>query len=139
MSATFNFYMIGNLIKDSEVKRTQGGSPYLTFTVANSEKWNDKRTGELRERMRFVHCFLYGKSAEGKLSQYLTKGKQVYVEGEISANAWLKGDDVQSSLQLKVKEMELCGGGDSDGDSGGGQRGGDGGQRGSGGYRGGGR
>ncbi len=73
--------LVGNLGKDPEVRYTQTGSAVANFSIATSEQWND-RDGKRQERTEWHNIVVWGKQAES-CGQYLSKGRQVYVEGSI--------------------------------------------------------
>ena len=99
------FCCTGNLGKDAEVRATQGGTSVMGFTVAVKAGYGDKAT------TLWVRCSLWGKRAEGGLAQYMTKGQQVAVSGELSMREW-QGDDgaTRQSLELNVNDVTLVGG-----------------------------
>ena len=79
--------ILGNLGNDPEVKHTASGSAIANLTVATSESWNDKATGEKREAVEWHRVVLFGKLAE-VAGEYLRKGSQVYIEGQLRTRKW---------------------------------------------------
>lgn len=79
--------ILGNLGNDPEVKHTNSGSAIANLTVATSESWNDKATGEKREAVEWHRVVLFGKLAE-IAGEYLRKGSQVYIEGQLRTRKW---------------------------------------------------
>ena len=79
--------LVGNLGNDPEVKYTASGSAIANLTVATSESWNDKATGEKREAVEWHRVVLFGKLAE-VAGEYLRKGSQVYIEGQLRTRKW---------------------------------------------------
>lgn len=79
--------ILGNLGNDPEVKYTASGSAIANLTVATSESWNDKSTGEKRESVEWHRVVLFGKLAE-VAGEYLRKGSQVYIEGQLRTRKW---------------------------------------------------
>ena len=79
--------ILGNLGNDPEVKYTASGSAIANLTVATSEEWKDKATGEKREAVEWHRVVLFGKLAE-VAGEYLRKGSQVYIEGQIRTRKW---------------------------------------------------
>ena len=75
--------LVGNLGKDPEVHNTQAGSKIVSFTLATSETWTDKASGERKERTEWHRVVVWGKLAE-LCGKYLAKGRQVYVEGRLT-------------------------------------------------------
>lgn len=79
--------ILGNLGSDPEVKYTTSGSAIANLTVATSESWNDKATGEKKEATEWHRVVLFGKLAE-VAGEYLRKGSQVYIEGQLRTRKW---------------------------------------------------
>ena len=79
--------LIGNLGRDPEVRRTQSGDAVTNFSVATSEQWNDRQTGERRERTEWHRVVIFGKQAE-IAEKYLRKGRKVYLEGQLQTRKW---------------------------------------------------
>lgn len=79
--------ILGNLGNDPEVKYTASGSAIANLTVATSESWNDKATSEKREAVEWHRVVLFGKLAE-VAGEYLRKGSQVYIEGQLRTRKW---------------------------------------------------
>lgn len=79
--------ILGNLGNDPEVKYTASGSAIANLTVATSESWNDKATGEKKEMTEWHRVVLFGKLAE-VAGEYLRKGSQVYIEGQLRTRKW---------------------------------------------------
>jgi single-strand DNA-binding protein len=78
--------LIGNLGADPEARYTQGGQAVTNFRIATSERWNDK-SGQQQERTEWHRIVTFGKLAE-TCRDYLSKGRQVYVEGRIQTRSW---------------------------------------------------
>src|SRR5437588_11849889 len=78
--------LIGNLGRDADLKWTTGGTAVAHFSIATSEAWTDK-VGQPQERTEWHRIVLWGKTAES-LAEYLTRGKQVYVEGKVQTRNW---------------------------------------------------
>lgn len=79
--------IVGNLGSDPEVRYMQSGSAVAGFSVATSESWKDKTTGENKEATEWHRVVLFGKLAE-VAGQYLSKGSQVYIEGQLKTKKW---------------------------------------------------
>lgn len=86
MAGVNKVILIGNLGKDPEFKYTPGGQPVADFTLATSERWNDKN-GQRQERTEWHNIVAWGKLAE-LANQYLKKGRAVYIEGRIQTRSW---------------------------------------------------
>ncbi|MFM4933359.1 single-stranded DNA-binding protein [Aeromonas veronii] len=83
--------LIGNLGQDPEVRYNQGGGAVTSITLATSESWRDKQTGEQKERTEWHRVVFMGKLAE-VAGQHLKKGTQVYVEGKLQTRKWQAQD-----------------------------------------------
>ena len=99
--------VIGNLGKDCVVN-TVNGKNVINFTVAHTEKYKDSQ-GNQQEKTTWVDCAYW--TDRTAVAQYLTKGKQVYVEGQPEARSFQRNDGTPgSSLSLRVREVQLLGG-----------------------------
>jgi single-strand DNA-binding protein len=99
--------IIGNLGKDCVVN-TVNGKNVINFTVAHTEKYRDSQ-GNNQEKTTWVDCAYW--SDKTGVAQYLTKGKQVYVEGQPEARAFQRNDGTAgASLSLRVRDIQLLGG-----------------------------
>ena len=96
------FTFSGNLGKDAEVRHLQSGTAVCSFSVAVRSGYGDN------EKTTWVRCALFGKRAEGGLVQYLKKGVQVVVSGELSLNEYQTGSgESRSSIEVRVNEIDL--------------------------------
>ncbi len=121
--------LVGNLGADPEVKYTAGGTAVCTLSVATSESWKDKQTGEQQERTEWHRVKMFGRLAE-IAGEYLKKGRQVYVEGSIRTEKYTDKEGIQRySTDIIGNEMQMLGGNEGGGGGGGGsgsrERGGD--------------
>ena len=82
--------LIGNLGKDPEIRYTQGGDPIANFSLATNEVWTDK-SGQKQERTEWHQVEIFGKAAQ-VARDYLSKGRQVYIEGSIRYDEWTDKD-----------------------------------------------
>lgn len=98
------FTATGNIGRDAETRHTPSGTAVASFSLAVSSGYGDNK------KTTWVRCALFGKRAEGGLIQYLTKGTQVAVTGELSLNEYEKDGQTRSSLDLRVSEVDLIGG-----------------------------
>jgi len=87
MSGVNKVIIIGNLGKDPEVRHTPQGIAVASFSVATSESWNDKSSGEKQERTEWHRIVVWNKLAE-LCGKYLAKGRKVYVEGKLQTRSW---------------------------------------------------
>ena len=101
--------LLGYLGKDPDVRYTQGGSAICNISVATSESWKDRQSGERKERTEWHRCVIFGASGEAA-SKVLRKGQQVYLEGRIQTRKW-QGQDGQDrySTEVVVSDWILCG------------------------------
>jgi single-strand DNA-binding protein len=80
--------LVGNLGKDPEVRRTQDGRPIVNLTVATSDTWRDKTTGERKERTEWHRVVIFNEGLAKVAEQYLKKGAKVYLEGQLQTRKW---------------------------------------------------
>ena len=84
--------LIGNLGKDPEVRRTQDGRPIVNLSVATSDTWRDKATGERREKTEWHRVVIFNEGLCRVAEQYLKKGSKIYVEGQLQTRKWQDKD-----------------------------------------------
>ncbi|MGI9250372.1 MAG: single-stranded DNA-binding protein [Pseudohongiellaceae bacterium] len=108
--------IIGNLGSDPEVRYTQNGNAVANVTVATSESWKDKNTGEQRENTEWHRVVFFGRLAE-IVEQYLNKGSKVFVEGRLQTRSWEQDGVKRYTTEIVANEMQML---DSRGSSGGG-------------------
>ena len=112
--------IVGNLGRDPEVRYTANGSAVANVTVATSESWKDKQSGERQERTEWHRVVFFGRLAE-IAEEYLKKGSQVYIEGSIRTQKWQDKESGQDryTTEIVAREMQMLGsrGGDSSGAS----------------------
>ena len=87
MAGVNKVILIGNLGIDPELRHTQNGQPVANFRIATSENWTDKTSGEKVERTEWHRIVVWGRTAE-HCSQYLSKGRTVYIEGRLQTREW---------------------------------------------------
>jgi single-strand DNA-binding protein len=87
--------LIGNLGRDPEVKRMQDGKPIVTLSVATTETWKDKQTGDRREKTEWHRVVIFNEGLAGVAEKYLKKGSKLYLEGKLVTRKWTdqKGED----------------------------------------------
>lgn len=100
--------LIGNLGRDAEVRYTSGGQAVASFSIATTESWTDKGSGQRKEQTEWHRIVLWGKSAES-LQQYLTKGKQVCIEGRLQTRMWEKDGHKNYTTEIKADRVTLLG------------------------------
>ena len=102
--------LVGNLGRDAELRYTPGGAAVATLNLATTEVWNDKG-GQRQEKTEWHRIVLWGKQAES-LQEYLTKGKQIYVEGRLQTRQWDDKDgNKKYTTEIKADRITLLGGG----------------------------
>ena len=122
MGSVNKVILVGNLGRDAELRYTPGGSAVATLNMATTEVWNDKQ-GQKQEKTEWHRVVLWGKQAES-LQEYLTKGKQIYVEGRLQTRQWDDKDgNKRYTTEVKADRITLLGGGGGGGRSGGMDRG----------------
>jgi single-strand DNA-binding protein len=89
MAASLNKVMlIGNVGKDPEIRRTQDGRPIASLSLATSESWRDKQTGEKRERTEWHRIVVMNDGLAKLVEQYVKKGAKLYIEGHLQTRKW---------------------------------------------------
>jgi single-strand DNA-binding protein len=84
--------LVGNLGKDPEIRRTQDGRPIANLSVATSESWRDKTTGERKEKTEWHRVVIFNEGLCKIVEQYLKKGAKVYLEGSLQTRKWTDKD-----------------------------------------------
>ena len=109
--------LIGTLGADPETRYGANGNPITTLRLATNDAWKDKVTGELQERTEWHRVKLFGRTAE-IASEYLRKGKQVYIEGKLRTDKYTDKDGIERyTTDVVGEELQLIGGA-SNGDDG---------------------
>jgi single-strand DNA-binding protein len=108
-------FLVGRLTRDAELKYTNTGTAVSKFSLAVNR---NKRSGDQwSEEANFFDLTLWGKQAEA-VNQYLTKGKQVAIEGELRQNRWEQDGQKRSKVEINVNHLQLLGGGGASNNSG---------------------
>lgn len=84
--------LVGNLGADPEVKRTQDGRPVVNLSLATSESWRDKNSGERKEKTEWHRCVVFNEGLCKIAEQYLKKGSKIYLEGSLQTRKWQDKD-----------------------------------------------
>ncbi len=137
MASVNKVILVGNLGRDPETRTFPSGDQVCNVTLATTDKWKDKQSGEMREATEWHRLVFNGRLAE-IAAQYLRKGSQIYVEGQIRTRKYNDKDGVEKyATDIRVDQMQMLGsrqgqggpsgGGDDDGYSQGGGGGGGGG------------
>ena len=101
--------LIGNLGRDPELRYTQSGQAVANFSIATTESWTD-RSGERTERTEWHRIVVWGKTAE-MCAQYLSKGRQAYIEGRIQTREWEDKDgQKQKTTEINAQTVTFLGG-----------------------------
>ena len=110
MASVNKVILIGHLGKDPETRFMPSGDAVTNFSIATSETWKDKATGDKKEATEWHRISTFGKLAE-ICGEYLKKGSQVYVEGKIQTKKWQdkQGND-RYSTEIKADQMRMLGG-----------------------------
>src|SRR5690606_4851908 len=99
--------LIGNLGADPEVRYTQSNTAIATLSIATSETWKDKQTGEPREQTEWHRCVAYRRLAE-IAGEYLKKGSKVYVEGRLQTRKWQGQDGVERyTTEIVINDLKM--------------------------------
>ncbi len=98
--------LIGHLGRDPEFRRTQAGDPVATFSLATSEHWRDKTTGERKEKTEWHNIVIFNENLIRIVEQYLRKGSKVYIEGQLQTRKWQdqQGND-RYSTEIVLKKF----------------------------------
>src|ERR1700712_1414192 len=97
--------LVGNLGKDPEIRRTQDGRPIANLSIATSENWRDKATGERKEKTEWHRVVIFNEGLCKVAEQYLKKGAKVYIEGALQTRKWTD----QSGVEKYSTEVVLQG------------------------------
>lgn len=110
MASVNKVIVVGNLGADPEVKRFDNGGMIANISVATSERWNDRQTGEQRELTEW-HRIVFNNRLAEIAEQYLRKGSQVYIEGSLRTRKWQdqNGQD-RYSTEIRAQSMQMLGG-----------------------------
>tara|TARA_A100001388_G_scaffold277297_1_gene267880 strand:- start:960 stop:1385 length:426 start_codon:yes stop_codon:yes gene_type:complete len=107
MSSVNKALIIGNLGQDPEIKYTQSGSPVANLSVATSERWKDKSTGDQKEQTEWHRVVVFGRLAE-IAEQYLKKGSKVFIEGKIQTRDWEDSEGRKRyTTEVVAREMTM--------------------------------
>lgn len=109
MASVNKVIIVGNLGRDPEVRSFPSGDRVANVTVATTDKWKDKQTGEMREATEWHRVVFNGRLAE-IAEQYLRKGSQVYVEGSLRTRKWTDQSGVEKySTEIRADQMQMLG------------------------------
>ena len=109
MASVNKVILVGNLGKDPEVRYMPNGDQVANITIATSERWKDKATGEKKELTEWHRIVFYRKLAE-IVGQYLKKGSPIYIEGRIRTRKWQDKDGQDRyTTEIEANEMQMLG------------------------------
>ena len=109
MSSVNKCILVGRLGQDPECRFTKSGDAVCNFSLATSEKWKDKKTGEKMESTEWHRIVIWGKLAE-IATEYLNKGKQVYIEGRLQTREWEDKDgNKRQTTEVIASTMTMLG------------------------------
>lgn len=119
--------LVGNLGRDPEVRFAQDGNKIVNFTMATSENWRDRQSGERRERTEWHRVVIFNDRLGEVAEKYLKKGSKVYLEGALQTRKWTGNDGVEKytteivlqRFRGELTMLDTRGGGGGDYDSGG--------------------
>lgn len=112
--------LIGNLGADPDTRYSASGNAVCTLSLATTESWKDKQTGDKQERTEWHRIKVFGKLAE-ICQEYLRKGRQVYIEGSLRRDKYTDKEGIERyATDIIARDMQMLGGGGSGGNDGGG-------------------
>jgi single-strand DNA-binding protein len=121
MGSVNKVILVGNLGRDPESRFTQNGRQVANFTMATTEVWTDKASGQKQERTEWHRVVAWGRLAE-IAGQYLKKGRQVYVEGSLQTREWNDREgNKRQTTEVQANQIVLLGRAEGRAESGGGR------------------
>ncbi len=110
MASVNKVIVVGNVGKDPEVRYMPSGDAVANISVATSDRYKDKQTGDMRENTEWHRIAFFGKLAE-IVGQYIKKGSQIYVEGRLRTRKWTDASGVEKySTEIVAESMQMLGG-----------------------------
>lgn len=114
MSGVNQAIILGNVGGDPEIRRTQDGRPIAQFSIATSEEWKDKDSGERKERTQWHRIVVFNEGLCKVVEQYVKKGSKVYVSGQIETRKWTAQDGRENyTTEIVLRNfnstLQLCG------------------------------
>jgi single-strand DNA-binding protein len=117
MSSVNKVILIGNLGQDPEVRHFPNGDAVANLSIATSEKWKDKQTGEAKEHTEWHRVVLFKRQAE-VAGEYLKKGAKVYIEGSLRTRKWTDKEGVDKyTTEIAATVLKMLGGAEAGGSS----------------------
>ena len=111
MAGVNKVIVIGRLGRDPEVRYTPDGTAVANFSVATSDEWRDKESGEKRERTEWHRIVAWRRLGE-ICGEYLSKGRQVYVEGKLQTRSWEQDGVTRYTTEIIASDVQFLGGRD---------------------------
>jgi single-strand DNA-binding protein len=108
MSSVNKVIIVGHLGRDPEMRSFPSGDQVANVSIATTDKWKDKQTGEMKEATEWHRVVFNGRLAE-VVGQYLRKGSQVYVEGSLRTRKWDKDGVTQYATEIRADQMQMLG------------------------------
>jgi len=112
MAGVNKVILIGNLGRDPEVRYTPDGTAVANFSIATSDEWTDKATNEKKERTEWHRIVAFGRLGE-ICGEYLSKGRQVYIEGKLQTRSWEKDGVTRYTTEIVAFTVQFLGTRDS--------------------------
>lgn len=110
MASVNKVIIVGNVGKNPETRYMPNGDPVTNLSVATSDRYKDKTTGEMKETTEWHRVVFYGKLAE-IAGQYLIKGSSVYLEGKLKTRKWADANGIEKySTEIVADSMQMLGG-----------------------------
>lgn len=103
MASVNKAIIVGNVGRDPEIRSTQNGQKVATLSVATSESWMDKQSGEKRERTEWHRVVIWNEGLVGVVEKYVIKGSKIYIEGQLQTRKWTD----QSGVEKYTTEIVL--------------------------------
>ncbi len=97
--------LVGNLGKDPEVRRLNSGDPVVNLSVATSESWRDKQTGERKEKTEWHRVVIFNENLAKVAEQYLKKGSKVYIEGSLQTRKYEQGGVEKYTTEVVLQKF----------------------------------
>jgi single-strand DNA-binding protein len=108
MSGSVNkVVLVGNLGKDPEVRRLNSGEPVVSFSLATSESWKDKASGERKEKTEWHRVVIFNEHVASVVEKYVRKGSKVYLEGQLQTRKWIDKDAAERfSTEIVIQKFK---------------------------------
>ncbi len=106
MSSVNKVILVGNVGKDPEIRRLTSGDPVVNLSIATSESWRDKATGEKKEKTEWHRVVIFNKHIADVAEKYVKKGTKVYLEGALQTRKWTDKDGAEKySTEIVVQQF----------------------------------